>query len=130
MWSRFILAAVTLLQIQPALGADAAHTGATLSNLYQFRDGSWRLKPYDGAGYRAADASNPNISLAGNDWVDAYQARGGDAGITQKLRRQAAYRWTEDRVTRLSNIQVAGMPNWIDVPDGGGVFLGFDYGLK
>jgi hypothetical protein len=133
MWSRLVLAMVAVLQIQPAFGVDSPRSVAdasALSDLYQYRDGAWRLKPYAGAGYRAADVGNPNVTLASNDWASAYHARGGDADISQKLRREAAYRWTEQKVERLSSISISGMPNWIDVPDGGGVFLGFDYGLK
>ena len=93
MWNRLLLAAITMLQIQPALGADkpSANTDGAALRLYQFRDGALLLKPEYGA------ADKPVASLVPSEWAVAYQARG-DAGITPRLRREGVYRWTETQV--------------------------------
>ena len=98
-----------------------------LRGLYEFDGGSWRVKPFIGAGVGMV---NVNAGLLGNessDWVQAYQVRGGvNYAISQKLMGSIGYNWVKGQKPTLL---VKGIPAKIEFPSGG-VFLGLNYKLR
>jgi opacity protein-like surface antigen len=95
-----------------------------LTGIYEFSDGSWRLKPYVGAGFGTIDAGERLLGNGAYDRVTAYQLRGGvTLGVTQKLLGSLEYRWTNGSKPYLS---LAGIPAKFEV-DRHGFLAGMNY---
>jgi opacity protein-like surface antigen len=108
------------------VAAGGTVTGArlTLKGIYEFSEGSWRLKPYIGAGFRAVDLNEHVFGTTRNDWTTAYQVRGGvQLGFTQKLVGSFEYRWTNGSKPIFA---LAGIPTKLEV-DRHGFSIGFNY---
>jgi len=107
----------------PASGSLTAGS-VMLQGLYEFRDGAWHTKPYAGAGFGAIDVSQRFLGVRGNDWVPAYQLRGGvSLGFTQKLLGSLEYRWTKGSKP---NFSLGGIPTKVEI-DRHGVVVGVNY---
>jgi opacity protein-like surface antigen len=95
-----------------------------LNGIYEFSDGSWRLKPYVGAGLGTIDVSEQLLGTGAYNRITAYQLRGGvTLGMTQKLLGSLEYRWTNGSKPYLS---LAGIPAKFEV-DRHGFLAGVNY---
>jgi opacity protein-like surface antigen len=107
-----------------AAGGNFTATHLTLKGMYEFSNGTWRLSPYVGAGFGAADMNRHVLGASGNQWVSAYQLRGGvTLGFTQKLVGSLEYRWTNGSKPTFA---LAGVPTKVEV-DRHGFTIGFNY---
>ncbi|HEY4266272.1 MAG TPA: hypothetical protein VGM72_13210, partial [Micropepsaceae bacterium] len=67
-----------------AAGGSLTGTRVTLKGMYEFSEGAWHMKPYIGAGFGVVDMNQHVLGISGNQWVSAYQLRGGvTLGFTQ-----------------------------------------------
>jgi opacity protein-like surface antigen len=99
-------------------------TRVMLNGLYEFSDGAWRTKPYLGAGVGVVELNARMLGISNNDWIAAYQLRGGVAlGFTQKLVGSFEYRWTNGSKPHFS---LAGIPTKLEV-DRHGFVVGVNY---
>ena len=70
-------------------------TSVMLNGMYEFRGDDWHISPYVGAGFGVVDANSRVLGATSNDWVAAYQVRGGISfGFTQRLIAKFEYQWT------------------------------------
>lgn len=107
-----------------AASGNLASARVTLKGMYEFRDGEWHMKPYVGAGFGMIDVNEHILGVAENDWVGAYQLRGGvTLGFTQKLLGSLEYRWAMGSKPHFS---LAGIPTKLEV-DRHGFVLGINY---
>lgn len=98
-----------------------------LRGLYELDGGSWRMKPFVGAGVGMVNVNAGLLGAESNDWVAAYQVRGGvNYAISQKLMGSVGYNWVKGQKPTL---MVRGIPAKIEFPSGG-VFLGLNYKLR
>ena len=78
----------------PTAGGIAA-TSVMLNGMYEFSGDDWHISPYIGAGFGMVDANSRVLGATDNDWVAAYQVRGGISfGFTQRLIAKFEYQWT------------------------------------
>lgn len=113
-----------------ARSGDLPFTGSVTTNrvmlngIYEFSDGSWRMKPYIGAGFGTVDLSDRLLGNSAKDRVTDYQLRGGvTLGLTQKLLGSLEYRWTNGSKPYLS---FAGIPARFEI-DRHGFLAGMHY---
>ena len=107
-----------------AAGSNLTSTHVTLKGMYEFSEGAWRMTPYIGAGFGVIDVNQHVLGLAGNQWVSAYQLRGGvTLGFTQKLVGSLEYRWADGSKPTFA---LAGVPTKVEV-DRHGFTIGFNY---
>ena len=104
------------------------NTSMMLRGLYEFDSGrSWRLKPFIGAGFGMVDVNVGIAGLHANDWVSAYQVKGGmNLAFSQKLIGSVGYNWVKGQKPQLL---LRGIPAKVEFPDGG-FFLGLNYKLR
>lgn len=107
-----------------AAGGSLTGTRVTLKGMYEFSEGAWHMKPYIGAGFGVVDMNQHVLGISGNQWVSAYQLRGGvTLGFTQKLVGSLEYRWTNGSKPTFA---LAGVPTKVEV-DRHGFTIGFNY---
>jgi opacity protein-like surface antigen len=105
-------------------GGSLSATTVMLNGFYEFSDGTWRMKPYVGAGFGMIDVNQHVLGASGNNWSTAYQVRGGvSLGLTQKLLGSLEYRWTMGSKPHFS---LGGIPTKLEV-DRHGFVLGVNY---
>ena len=96
-----------------AASGSLTSTRVTLEGMYEFSDGSWRVKPYVGAGFGMIDVNQHVLGITENDRAAAYQLHGGvTLGFTQKLVGSLEYRWTDGSRPSFS---LAGIPTKLEL---------------
>jgi opacity protein-like surface antigen len=99
-------------------------TRLLLKGLYEFSDGSWRVKPYLSAGFGASDLDGHILGLINREWIMAYQVGGGVAlDFTQKFMGNLEYRWTNGSSATFA---LSGVPNTVGLQDHS-VVVGVNY---
>jgi opacity protein-like surface antigen len=106
----------------PTIGSISSTT-VMLRGLYSFNEGS-SFSPYVGAAFGIIDVTRRLGGFQSNDWVAAYQLRGGvKLSISQKLLGSFEYQWTEGDKPHFS---VSGISTKVEFPSHG-FLVGMNY---
>jgi len=102
-------------------------TRMMLNGMYEFSNGSWRLKPYIGIGIGMTDFSTRLLGNTENSFIPTYQVKGGvNYNISQKLLGKLEYRWSQGSAPSLG---IQGLPAKFQLKRGG-FLLGLNYRLQ
>jgi opacity protein-like surface antigen len=106
----------------PALGSISSTT-LLLRGLFALNEGE-PFSPYIGGGLQVIDTNQRLLGFQSNDWIAAYQLRGGvKLSLSQKLFGSVEYSWTEGEKPHFS---VSGISTKVEFPSHG-FLVGMNY---